>query len=95
MLTPSLATLPPPPQTQPPPSSQTLQDTSEISADLRKAEIFINNRGSGTLTDGTWVGWENYRYAPPPPFTPTVEFGLAGLRAGRVSRFKVNLGFRV
>lgn len=37
------------------------RDTSEISADLRKAEIFINNRGSGTLADGTWVGWENYR----------------------------------
>lgn len=37
------------------------QDTSEISADLRKAEIFINNRGSGYLADGSWVGWENYR----------------------------------
>lgn len=38
-----------------------LQDTSEISTDLRKAEIFINNRGSGSLPDGAWVGWENYR----------------------------------
>jgi hypothetical protein len=38
-----------------------LQDTSEIREDLRKAEIFINNRGSGYLGNGAWVGWENYR----------------------------------
>jgi hypothetical protein len=38
-----------------------LQDTSEISADLRKAEVFINNRGSRYLGSDAWVGWENYR----------------------------------
>jgi hypothetical protein len=39
-----------------------MQDSSEISADLRKAEIFINNRASGVTADGSWVGWENYRF---------------------------------
>lgn len=37
------------------------QDASEISSDLRKAEIFINNRGSAETADGTWIGWENIR----------------------------------
>jgi hypothetical protein len=40
----------------------TLQDSYEISADLRKAEIFINNRASSVTADGSWVGWENYRF---------------------------------
>lgn len=40
-----------------------VQDASEISSDLRKAEIFINNRGSAETADGTWVGWENIRCA--------------------------------
>ncbi len=42
------------------------RDTRDIAADVRKAEVFINNRGSAAQTDadGTehFIGWENYRW---------------------------------
>lgn len=62
---------------------------------MRKAEIFINNRGSGTLADGTWVGWENYRCGPPVNTGHIVWSSDLGFRTGRVSRLKGILGFRV
>jgi len=39
------------------------RDTSDISTDLRKAEVFINNRGALAGPDGaSFQCWENFRW---------------------------------